>query len=87
VFKATGSSDGQLMVTLAIQAIVISVAAAAVAVILATLLSPLFPILVIIPLWAVLLLPLLAIALGLLASTAGLRRAVGVDPALAFGGP
>lgn len=87
VFKATGSSDGQLTVALAIQAVVISVAAAALAVILASLLSPVFPILVVIPLWSDLLLPVLAIALGLLASTAGLRRAVGVDPALAFGGP
>jgi hypothetical protein len=29
----------------------------------------------------------IAIAIGLLASVAGLRRAVAVDPALAFGGP
>ena len=29
----------------------------------------------------------LAVAIGLLASLAGLRRAVAVDPALAFGGP
>jgi putative ABC transport system permease protein len=87
VLKATGASDGQLMTALALQAVVISVAAAVVAVILATLLAPVFPILVVIPLWSVLLLPLLAIVLGLLASTAGLRRAVGVEPALAFGGP
>ena len=36
---------------------------------------------------AYLLLPVVAIAIGLLASIAGLRRAVTVDPALAFGGP
>ncbi len=87
VLKATGASDGQLMTTLALQAVVISVAAAVVAVILASLLAPVFPILVVIPVWAVLALPLLAVVLGLLASTAGLRRAVGVEPALAFGGP
>ena len=32
-------------------------------------------------------LPLVAIVVGLLASLAGFRRAVSVDPALAFGGP
>jgi putative ABC transport system permease protein len=32
------------------------------------------------------LLPIVAVVVGLLASLAGLRRAVGVDPALAFGG-
>ena len=32
-------------------------------------------------------LPVVAIAIGLIASGAGLRRAVSVDPALAFGGP
>jgi putative ABC transport system permease protein len=32
------------------------------------------------------LLPIVAVIVGLLASLAGLRRAVGVDPALAFGG-
>jgi putative ABC transport system permease protein len=87
VLKATGASDGQLMVTLGLQAVIISVAAAVAAVILAVLLAPVFPIVVVIPVWAVLLLPLLAVVLGLMASTAGLRRAVGVEPALAFGGP
>ena len=32
-------------------------------------------------------LPIVAVAVGLLASVAGLRRAVNVDPALAFRGP
>jgi putative ABC transport system permease protein len=36
---------------------------------------------------AYVLLPLIAVAVGLLASLAGLRRAVAVDPASAFGGP
>ena len=85
--KATSSSDRQLMLTLAIQAVAISVGAAAVAIVIASLLTPVFPIVVVIPVWSFILLPVLAIALGLLASTAGLRKAVGVDPALAFGGP
>jgi putative ABC transport system permease protein len=87
VLKATGSSNPQLMSVLALQAIVISVAAAAVAAVAAVLVAPAFPILVSIPLWAILALPLLAVALGLLASIAGLRRALAVEPAFAFGGP
>ena len=87
VLKATGSSNGQLMATLALQAVVISVVAAAIAAVTASLVAPVFPILVVVPLWSMLVLPVLAVALGLLASTAGLRRAVAVAPALAFGGP
>jgi putative ABC transport system permease protein len=40
-----------------------------------------------IPRGAYVLLPAVAITIGLLASLAGLRRVVAVDPALAFGGP
>ncbi len=87
VIKATGGSNGQLMVTLALQAVVISLGAAVVAAVIANLLAPLFPIVVVIPLWSMLVLPGLAIVLGLLASTAGLSRAVAVEPAMAFGGP
>jgi len=87
VLKATGGSNGQLMVTLALQAIVISMVAAAVAALLATVVAPVFPIIVVIPAWSLLLLPVLAIVLGLLASIAGLTRAVAVQPAMAFGGP
>jgi putative ABC transport system permease protein len=36
---------------------------------------------------AFVLLPVIAVVIGLLASVAGLRRAITVDPALAFGGP
>jgi putative ABC transport system permease protein len=34
-----------------------------------------------------LLLPVIAIVVGIVASLSGLRKAVSVDPALAFGGP
>jgi putative ABC transport system permease protein len=87
VIKATGGSNGQLMATLALQAVAISLGAALVASAFAILLAPVFPIIVVIPLSSFLLLPGLAIALGLLASIAGLRRAVAVEPAMAFGGP
>jgi putative ABC transport system permease protein len=46
-----------------------------------------FPMLVVVPAYAYLVLPAVAVVIGLLASLAGFRRAVAVDPALAFGGP
>lgn len=87
VFKATGTSNGSLAGGLAIQAVILSVAAAILAAIIATLLAPVFPLPVEIPTSAYLWLFVIAIAVGLLASVAGLRRAVKVEPALAFGGP
>jgi len=87
VFKAIGVPTRQILVGLALQAVVVALLAAVVGVILAQLLAPLFPMLVVVPTSAYLVLPVIAIAIGLLASIAGLRRAVAVDPALAFGGP
>ncbi len=54
---------------------------------LSILLGPLFPMRVDIPQVAFILLPVVAVTIGVLASLAGLRRAVVVDPAVAFGGP
>jgi putative ABC transport system permease protein len=87
VFKATGTSNRSLAGGLAIQSVILSVAAAALAAIIATLLAPFFPLPVEIPTSAYLWLFVIAITVGLLASLAGLRRAVKVEPALAFGGP
>jgi putative ABC transport system permease protein len=87
VFKAIGIPTRSILVGLALQALVVALLAAVLGVILAQLLAPLFPMLVVIPAGAYLALPVIAIAIGLLASVAGLRRAVAVDPALAFGGP
>ena len=86
VLKATGASNRSLMAGLALQAIVLSVTAAVIAVILAQLLAPLFPFKIIIPARSYVSLLLIAIVVGLLASVAGLRRAATVEPALAFGG-
>jgi putative ABC transport system permease protein len=55
-----------------------------VAVGIAKVIAPLFPIPVVIPLRSLLSLPLLAMAVGLVASAAGLRRAGTVDPAIAL---
>src|SRR6202008_3298729 len=87
VFKAIGVPTRSILAGLALQAVVVALLAAALGVVLAQLLAPLFPMVVVIPMHAYLALPAIAIAVGLLASVAGLRRAVAVDPALAFGGP
>ena len=87
VFKAIGVPTRSILAGLALQAVVVALLAAALGVVLAQLLAPVFPMIVVVPMSAYLALPVIAIAIGLLASVAGLRRAVAVDPALAFGGP
>jgi putative ABC transport system permease protein len=87
VFKATGASNRSLLAGLALQALVLSATAAVLAVGIARLLGPMFPFAVEIPPRAFPRLLVLAMLVGLAASVAGLRRAVSVQPALAFGGP
>jgi putative ABC transport system permease protein len=86
VLKATGSSNRTLFGALLLQSIALSFAAAIVAVVLALVLAPLFPFRMSIDASSYVLLAVIAVVVGALASLAGLRRAVGVDPALAFGG-
>ncbi|MDP9101116.1 MAG: ABC transporter permease [Actinomycetota bacterium] len=86
VYKATGWSTKALAGGLAAQAVLLSVGAAVVGAGFAQLLLPLFPLTFTIPLGATLVLPGVAALVGLVACLAGLRRAVGIDPALAFGG-
>ena len=85
VFKATGTSTAAIGAGLALQAVMLSLAAAVLAAILATLLAPLFPLHVEIPTSAYLLLPVITVVVGLLACSIALRRTARVDPALAFG--
>jgi putative ABC transport system permease protein len=87
VFKAVGVSTRSIMAGLALQAVVVALLAALLGAIVSVLLGPLFPMRVDIPTLAFVLLPVIAVVIGLLASVAGLRRAVTVDPAVAFGGP
>jgi putative ABC transport system permease protein len=87
VFKAIGVPTRSILAGLALQAVVVALLSAALGVALSQLLAPLFPMTVVVPIRAYLALPVIAIVIGLLASVAGLRRAVAVDPALAFGGP
>lgn len=87
VFKAIGVRTRSILTGLAMQAIILTLLAAVVGVVLAQLLAPMFPMTVVVPVGAYLALPVVALVIGLSASAAGLRRAVAVDPALAFGGP
>jgi len=86
VLKATGAGNGPLFGGLALQALILSAASALVAVVLAKPLKAGFPFTVDIPTSAYVVLVLVALLVGFLASLAGLRRAVRADPALAFGG-
>jgi putative ABC transport system permease protein len=87
VFKAIGAPTRAIMAGLALQAVVVALLAAVLGIVLSQLLAPLFPMDIVVPMRAYIALPVIAIVIGLLASVAGLRRAVAVDPALAFGGP
>ncbi len=86
VFKATGTSTAAIGAGLALQAVMLSLAAAVLAAVLATVLAPLFPLDVEIPASGYLLLPVVTVVVGLLASSIALRRTARVDPAIAFGG-
>jgi putative ABC transport system permease protein len=86
VLKATGVASRTLLGVLMIQSVFLSVAAALVAAVFAQLLKPSFPFEVSIEASAYVSLVVIALLVGFVASLVGLRRAVGVDPALAFGG-
>jgi putative ABC transport system permease protein len=87
VLKAVGASNRSLLAGFAIQAVLLSAAAAVLAMGIATVLAPVFPFTVEIPAAAFPRLVVTAMVVGLAASVVGLRRAVSVQPALAFGGP
>ena len=86
VHKATGSSNGSLVRGVLLQASVLAVFAAVIAAGLALVLAPTFPFAVEIPTAAYIQLLSVAVIVGGIASLAGLRRIVRIDPALAFGG-
>ncbi len=85
VFKALGVATGSVLAGLMLQAILVALVAAMLGGLLAVLIGPLFPMLVVVTLSAFLWLMGTAVAVGLLASLAGVRRAVAIDPVLAFG--
>jgi putative ABC transport system permease protein len=85
VFKVTGTSTGSLALGVAVQAVVLSLAAALVGAVAAVLLTHAFPVTITITPSTVALLFVVATGVGIVASAFGLRRAVSVEPALAFG--
>jgi putative ABC transport system permease protein len=85
VLKATGASSRSLYAGLALQALVLSLAAAILGVLVARAIQPSFPFAIELRAAGTVRLAVVAVVISLLASLAGLRRAVRVDPALAFG--
>jgi putative ABC transport system permease protein len=86
VMKATGAGNGFVLAGLVAQAIVLSATSAIVAIVLAQFIGPLVPSGVEIPTSSYGVLVVIALVVGIIGSLAGLRRALSVDPALAFGG-
>ena len=87
MFKAAGTSAGDILVGLVVQAVALAAASGAAAVALSFALVPMFPVPVAIPASAFAWLAVLAVVVGGAASLAGLRRVVRTDPAAAFAGP
>lgn len=85
VLKAMGASSGLLFLGVAVQAVLITLSAAAFAAATAWLFRPVYTVPVEVPISAYLLLPVVAVGVGVLSSLVALRRALSVDPALAFG--
>lgn len=86
VLKALGASSRALFGSLALQAVVVTLLAAALGMVICNFMGGLFNQPVAIPGSAFATLPAIAVAVGLIASLVGLRRATGADPASAFGG-
>jgi putative ABC transport system permease protein len=86
VLKATGSSAWSIGGSLALQAVVLTLIASIVGIIVSVLIAPGFPMNVDIPIRAFVALPFVAVTIGLLASITGLRRSLKIEPAFAFRG-
>ncbi len=86
VLKATGSSARSIGGSLALQAVFLMLVASLLGMGIGALLAPLFPMNVEIPTLSFVLLPFIAVLIGLLASVTGLRRSLRIEPAFAFRG-
>jgi putative ABC transport system permease protein len=86
VLKAVGATTRTLVLGLAAEAVIACVLAAALAIGFAQLLLPIFPLPITYTVGAYAALPVVAVVVGVLASLAGVRRAVRTDPATAFAG-
>jgi putative ABC transport system permease protein len=86
VFKAIGVSGRSVVMGMFLQALIVGVAASAAAAVIGLALAPVFPLRVEIPNSALTTLPVVALVVSCLGALAGVRRAVKISPALAFGG-
>jgi putative ABC transport system permease protein len=86
VLKAVGATTRTLVLSLATEAVIACLLAAALAIGFAQLLLPIFPLPITFTVGAYAVLPVVAVVVGVVASLAGVRRAVRTDPAMAFAG-
>jgi putative ABC transport system permease protein len=86
VLKAVGGSTRVLVISLALEAMVACLAAAGLAILITRQLQSMVPLPVTITAGAYAALPVVAVAVGVVASLLGVRRVVRTDPALAFAG-
>ena len=86
VLKAIGTSNRTLLASLALQAVLVALAAVALASVIQIFLVPAFPLKVRVPARAFWQLPLLAVIVALIAGAFGMRRVARADPAAAFAG-
>ena len=86
VLKAIGTSNRTLLASLALQAVLVALAAVALAAVIQIFLAPAFPLKVRVPARAFWQLPLLAVIVALIAGAVGMRRVARADPAAAFAG-
>ena len=84
VLKSLGSSSRLLFFGVAVQAVTITLLAAVVAIGAAQLIKPTFALPIVMPASAFVILPVIAVLVGLLSSLVALRRAIAVDPSSAF---
>ncbi|HSJ27251.1 MAG TPA: ABC transporter permease [Acidimicrobiia bacterium] len=87
VMRAVGAPIAKLGGSLALQALAIAIVAVGVAAVLQFLVVPVFPLKVRVPVRSLWQLPLLAVAVSLVAAFGGMRRVRRTDPAQAFAGP
>jgi putative ABC transport system permease protein len=85
VLKAVGASGRDLFASVALQAVLVTLGAAALAASTAWIFRPLYMVPLVVPGSAYWSLPIIAVVVGIFSSLIALRRAVTVDPALAFG--
>jgi putative ABC transport system permease protein len=85
VLKAIGLSTRSVLAGLVLQAVLLALASAVLAIAFELAMAPASALAVEVSAADLVLLPVVAIVVGALASLLALRRAVGVDPALAFG--